>query len=108
MFVLSPKFPWFRRLSPEEEYSLAWRELTAFEKQLKHFSKMTVQELAEALNESIVRKDTVTSIVVEHMLNLKIARVQARATLQSGWLAAIVAPLVAFWLGYFLGATCSR
>ncbi|MCP5007732.1 MAG: hypothetical protein GY941_27920 [Planctomycetes bacterium] len=71
----------------------------------------TVLQLAELLSNQKV--GTPAYIVLEHELNLKIAKVQAKATLRSGWLGfagAIIAVLFAFALGYYFGRmpTCQE
>ncbi len=65
---------------------------------------MTVLQLAELLSTRQV--GTPAHIVLEHELNMKIAKVQAKATRSSGWLGfggSIIAALFAFALGYYFG-----
>ena len=63
---------------------------------------MTILQLAELLSTQQV--GTPAYIVLEHELNMKIAKVQAKATLSSGWLGftgGIIAALFVFALGYY-------
>lgn len=72
----------------------------------KEREAMSVLQLAELL--ASLQKDTVPYIVLSHELNLKIAKGQAKATLNAGWLGAvatIIAALVTFALGYFIGTS---
>lgn len=99
MLVLTLKFPWVKKLSPEEEYSLAWHKITDFEKEL---SAMSVQQLATALHEAIIKNDIEKRIVVEHRLNLRLAYVQSKASWGSGWLSfsgALLTTVLVFILG---------
>ena len=71
--------------------------------------KMSILQLAEYL--SSVEKGTPGYIVVEHELNLKIAKVQAKATLNAGWIgasASIIAVLLTFALGFYTGSSKSK
>ncbi|ULA64200.1 MAG: hypothetical protein LZF86_110902 [Nitrospira sp.] len=67
---------------------------------------MSVLQLAELLVP--LQKDTVAYIVLSHELNLKIAKCQAKATSQAGWISAaatIIGAFVTFALGYFIGTS---
>ena len=65
---------------------------------------MSVLRLAELM--ATREKDSPPYIVLAHELTLKIAKVQAKATLRSGWLAiggTVFAALLSFAFGYFVG-----
>ncbi len=67
-------------------------------------ANMTALQLAELFSTRQV--GTPAYIVLEHELNMKIAKVQAKATLSSGWLCltgSIIAALFAFALGNYFG-----
>ena len=75
----------------------------------KERATMSVLRLAELL--STQEKDSVAHIVLEHELNLKISKIQAKATLNAGWLGAgatIVAVLIALALGYYTGSSQTK
>ena len=68
-------------------------------------AKMSPEELAIIL--STRDKDSAVYILLSHELNLKIAKLQSKATLSAGWLGAgatIVAVLLTFTLGFFIGS----
>ena len=70
---------------------------------------MSVLRLAELL--AGVERDSTAYIVLSHELNLKIAKLQSKATLSAGRLGAgatIVSSLVTFALGYFIGTSLPR
>lgn len=70
----------------------------------KERAKMPVLQLAELLSKR--KPGTPDYLVLEHELNLKIAKQQAQATLRSGWLAlvgSVLAAFITFALGYFIG-----
>jgi|GEM_PF-4811610 len=72
----------------------------------KEREKMDVLKIAELLSSR--PKGSPAYIVLEHELNLKIARLQAKATLNAGWISAvatILAVFIAFALGYFIGSS---
>ncbi len=72
-------------------------------------AKMTVLQLAELLSNQ--QQGSPAHLVIEHELNLKIAKVQAKATLSSGWVSAfgsIASALLGVLLGYFIGTTSVR
>lgn len=62
--------------------------------------RMSEKELAEVL--STCKVGTPAYILIEHELNLRIARIQSRATLRSGWLG-LIGALLGAALGFFLG-----
>jgi hypothetical protein len=69
-------------------------------------AKMSVLQLAELLS---TRKQGLPDyLVIEHELNLKIAKLQAKVTLQAGWLSvvgSILTAIVGAALGYFIGTS---
>ena len=78
----------------------------------KEREAMSVLALAEEMvkhqNEP---KDSVPYIVLSHELNIKLAKLQAKATLNAGWLGAsatIIAVFIAAALGYFIGASQTK
>lgn len=75
----------------------------------KERGAMSVLRLAELL--STQKLGSIAYIVLEHELNLKIAKVQAKATLSSGWLGlvgSISAALLGVALGYFLSTVLAK
>ncbi len=89
-----------KRNKVEEAFSEGFYDLPGEQER----ADMTVLQLAELLSTRQV--GTPAYIVLEHELNLKIAKVQAKATLSSGWLGfagSIIAALFAFALGYYFG-----
>jgi len=99
VIALTSKFPWIKKLSPTEELSLIWSEITNYEKEL---SAMSVQQLAAALHEANIKNDTENRIIVEHMLKLRLAYVQSKASWGSGWLSfsgSLFGAALAFYLG---------
>lgn len=86
--------------SRDEDFHEGFHDLPS-EKERK---AMSVLALAELL--ATRKKDSPAYIVLDHELNLKIAKVQANATLNAGWLGAgatIIAVLIGFALGYYTG-----
>ena len=86
--------------SEDEDFREGFHDLPS-EKERK---AMSVLALAEVL--ATRKKDSPAYIVLDHELNLKIAKVQAKATLNAGWLGAgatIIAVLIGFALGYYTG-----
>lgn len=65
-------------------------------------SRMSLTELASELNRTQVRHEAEHSIIVEHMLAVRLVRIQTRASWRSGWLSfagAMLAVLLSFYLG---------
>lgn len=54
-----------------------WNRITDEEKQLR---RMDAWQLAEVIHEANINKNNLKRIVAEHMLNVRLARIQARAT----------------------------
>ncbi len=76
-----------------------WKLVTDYERSL---SKMSLSELASELQRTQVRQETANTIIVEHMLAARLARIQSRASWWSGWLGfagAMLAAALTFYLG---------
>lgn len=70
---------------------------------------MSVLQLAEEIAKH--KEGSPPYIVLSHELNLKLAKLQAKATLSAGWVnavAAVIAVLISFALGYFIGASPTK
>lgn len=86
---------WFVR----DKHSYWWNKYTDYELEL---SRMSVTELASELNRTKVRNETENTIIVEHILAARLARIQSRASWGVGWLGfigVILAVLLTFYLG---------
>jgi hypothetical protein len=76
-----------------------WKLVTDYERSL---SKMSLSELASELQRTQVRYETANTIIVEHMLAARLARIQSRASWWSGWFGfagAMLAAALTFYLG---------
>lgn len=76
-----------------------WKLLTDYERSL---SKMSLSELASELQRTQVRNELANTVIVEHMLAARLARIQSRAAWWSGWLGfsgAMLAAALTFYLG---------
>jgi hypothetical protein len=84
-----------------------WNHFTDYELSL---SRMTLTELASELQRTQVRHESANTIVVEHMLAARLARIQSRASWWSGWLGfagAMLAAGLTFYLGQLAATTNS-
>jgi len=76
-----------------------WNKLSDYELQL---SRMSLTELASEQNRTKVQNEIENSIIVEHILAARLARIQSRASWWSGWISfagAMLAAALAFYLG---------
>ena len=76
-----------------------WNLVTDYERSL---SKMSLSDLASELQRTQVRNETANTIIVEHMLAARLARIQSRGSWWSGWLGfagAMLAAALTFYLG---------
>ncbi len=90
------KFKSYLALNKREYW---WNKFTDYELEL---SRMTLTQLASELDRTKVRKETVNEIIVEHMLAVRLVRLQTRASWWSGWLGlagAMLAAALTFYLG---------
>ena len=93
MLIFTSRFPWIKKLSPEEEYSRAFQG-TLFENDIV---AKTVGELAELLQDAAITNDSIKHSIVKHTLNVRLADIQAKASMWSGRvtvLGAVLAVLV--------------
>ena len=70
---------------------------------------MSVIKIAELLSHQ--PEGSVPHVVLSHELNLKIAKVQSKATLSAGWIGAastVSAAVLTFVLGYYLGSSAAQ
>lgn len=84
-----------RSLFARDKISFWWNEITDEEKELAH---MDVWELSAVLQQPNQQRRT----VAEHMLNLRLANIQARASKWAGWASAsgaVLASVASFYLG---------
>jgi len=82
-----------------DENAYWWKLVTDYERSL---SKMSLSELASELERTQVRHETSNTIIVEHTLTARLARIQSRASWWSGWLGfagAMLAAALTFYLG---------
>ena len=82
-----------------DEEAYWWKLVTDYERSL---SKMSLSDLASELQRTQVRNETANTIIVEHMLAARLARIQSRASWWSGWLGfagAMLAAALTFYLG---------
>lgn len=76
-----------------------WNLATDYERSL---SKMSLSDMASELQRTQVRHETANTIIVEHMLAARLARIQSRGSWWSGWLGfagAMLAAALTFYLG---------
>jgi hypothetical protein len=93
------------RLSDEEAFEQGFHGIPDPQKR----AKMSPERLAIELSKQ--EKDSPPYILLEHELNLRLAKEQANATLLAGrfgGIAAIVAALLTAVLGYFVGSSQSN
>jgi hypothetical protein len=86
---------WFVR----DKRAYWWKTFSDYELQL---SRMSLTELASELNRTKVRNETENTIIIEHILAARLARLQSRASWWSGWLSfagAMLAAALTFYLG---------
>ncbi len=84
-----------RSLFASDRYSFWWNEITEEEKELAH---MDVWELAAVVRQTNQHR----RVVAEHMLNVRLANIQARASRRAGWVSAfgaVLAAVASFYLG---------
>lgn len=70
---------------------------------------MSVLQLAEEMVKH--KEGSPPYIVLSHELNLKLAKLQAKATLSAGWVGAVatvVAAFISFAFGYFIGTSSAK
>ena len=75
----------------------------------KERETMSVLQLAEEMVKH--KEGSPAHIVLSHELDLKLAKLQAKATLSAGWVGAvatIVAAIVSFALGYLVGSAPAK
>jgi hypothetical protein len=83
------------------KYEYWWKRLTDYERKL---SKMSLSDLASELQRTKARYETENTTIVEHVLATRLARIQSRGSLWSGWLAfvgAILAAILAAALTFY-------
>jgi len=82
-----------------DEDAYWWKLVTDYERSL---SKMSLSDLASELQRTQVRQEAANTIIVEHMLSARLARIQSRGSWWSGWLGfagAMLAAALTFYLG---------
>lgn len=107
MVIFTSRFPWIKKLSPDEEYSRAFHG-TPFENEI---AGKTVGELAGLLQDATITSDFIKRTIVEHTLNVRLANIQAKASMWSGRVAvlgSVLAALVTFELGQLFANTTSE
>ncbi len=107
MLIYTSRFPWIKKLSPEEEYYRAFHG-TPFENEI---AGKTVGELAGLLHDAAITNDSIKHTIVKHTLNVRLASIQAKASMWSGRvsvLGAVLAVLVTFELGQLFANTPSE
>lgn len=85
-----------------------WSEYTDYERSL---SNMGLSELAEELDRTKVRCESANTIIVEHLLAVRLARIQSRASIGAAWLGifgVIVAAFLSFYLGRLSAETSAK
>ena len=90
------------------KYGNHWRVLTDYERSL---ARMSLSELAHELERTQVRNETTNTIIVEHTLAVRLARIQSRASWWSGWLGfagAMLAAALTFFLGQWSAYEAQR
>jgi hypothetical protein len=93
------KFDTFKSYFSLDKHSYWWNKFSDYELEL---SRMTLTELASELNRAKVRNEVENSIIVEHILSSRLARIQSNASWWSGWLGfagAMLAAALTFYLG---------
>lgn len=84
-----------RSLFARDKYSFWWNEITDEEKEL---ARMDVWELAAVVQQTNQQR----RVVAEHMLNARLANIQASASKWAGWVSAfgaVLASVASFYLG---------
>jgi hypothetical protein len=82
-----------------DKEAYGWKLATDYEHSL---SKISLSKLASELQRTQVRHETANTVIVEHMLAVRLARIQSRASWWSGWLGfsgAMLAAALTFYLG---------
>lgn len=82
-----------------DRYAHSWKLATDYERSL---SRMSLSELASELQCTQARHEISNTIIVEHTLAARLARIQSRASWWSGWLGfagAMLAAALTFYLG---------
>jgi hypothetical protein len=89
----------FRSLFVRDKDAFWWNEYNDYERSL---SRMNLSELAGELERTRVRNETANTIIVEHLLAVRLARIQSRASISAAWLGiggALVVAVFSFYLG---------
>jgi len=93
------KFDIFKSWFVRDKRSYWWNKFSDYELEL---SRMSLTELASELNRTKVRGEPENTIIVEYILQARIARLQSRASWWSGWLSfagAMIAAALTIYLG---------
>lgn len=89
----------FRSLFVHDKEAFWWDEYNDYERKL---AKMNLSELAGELDRTKVRNETANTIIVEHLLAIRLARIQSRASFGAAWIG-IVGAVVAAYFTFYLG-----
>jgi hypothetical protein len=89
----------FQSLFARNQYAFWWNEYSDYERSL---SRMSLSELAGELERTKVQNESANTIIVEHLLAVRLARIQSRASMRAAWVGvggALLAAVAAFYLG---------
>lgn len=94
MIVSSRKFPFVSILRGDAIFEHAFNEASA---DVRRMAKLSVEELAKEYADAEIKKNRATCIIIEHILSVRLYKIQSNAA----WGAGILA-LLGMLVGYIL------
>lgn len=83
-------FDWLERLKLEHDERRMLREFHKINNEEQRLARMDVYQLARALEEAQIRKETYQAIVLQQMLAQRIANITSRATIRASWISGAI------------------
>lgn len=83
-------FDWFSHFKSERDEKLMLRIFHNINDEEKRLARMDVYQLAKALEEAQVRKETYQVIVLQQMLAQRIAYITSKATIRAAWISGTI------------------
>lgn len=83
-------FSWFKKLRSEHAERRMLKHFNEINNEEKRLANMDVYQLARALEEAQVRKETYQVIVLQQMLAQRIAFITSKATIRAAWISGAI------------------